>query len=159
MIKPEITLQPAVMSYDEAIENWKATNPVYQTCLEQLFNQFPIAKQEIKQLYLLLTDAIYINDGLLFDYCLSKALHKFKLLSDSKGEIKAYDGFSTCLLETAEFALDSCQIVAPNADTWSIKDGKNFRDWLDEKPVRVELLGLWELEVFNSLNFSTNKII
>ena len=147
MIKPEISLQAAVMSFDEAMEHWIATNPVYQNCLQSLQRQFPIATQEIKQLYLLLTDAIYINDGLLFDYCLCKALHQYKLLSN-EDEIAAYDAFTKTLTQTAESALCRVEIVAPELGSWSIKNEQNFRDWLGEEPVRVILLERWELEVF-----------
>ncbi|MGB0895521.1 MAG: hypothetical protein ACPGUD_14065 [Parashewanella sp.] len=146
MTKPEITLQAAVMSFDEAMQHWIATNPVYQHCLKAIQQSFPVANQDIKQLYLLLTDAIYINDGLLFDYCLCKALHQYQALIH-EGELAAYTGFSEALLGHAEAALDSCVISDPKGGSWSIDSGKNFRDWLDEQPRRFMLLEQWELEV------------
>ncbi|MBE8168152.1 MAG: hypothetical protein HAW66_07280 [Shewanella sp.] len=149
MTKPDISLQAAVMSFDEAMENWAATNPVYQQCFEALLQRFPIATQEVKQLYLLVTDAIYINDGLLFDYCLCKAIHQFQVLG-RKGEIAAYDGFIKTLMDTADSALYRYIIRDPHGENWSIGHGGNFRDWLDEEPRRALLLERWELEVFEN---------
>ena len=136
MTKPDITLLTPVMTFDETMAHWRNTNPVYQKCLDAMIQKFPTALQEIKQLFILLTDAIYINDGLLFDYCLSKAMHQYQILS-RKGEITAYDGFVKTLNQTAENSLYSYVISDPNGGSWSIRSGQNFRDWLEEDYRRV----------------------
>ncbi|MCL1077107.1 hypothetical protein D5R81_07685 [Parashewanella spongiae] len=149
MTKPDITLLTPVMTFDETMAHWSNCNPVYEKCLESMVQKFPIAVQEIKQLFILLTDAIYINDGLLFDYCLCKAMHQYQILS-SKGEIVAYDGFIKTLNDTAKEALNSYIIRDPKGGSWSIKQGMNFRDWLEEEPSRFKKLESWELEVFEN---------
>ena len=136
MTKPDITLLTPVMSFEETMAHWGNTNPVYQKCLESMLQKFPTGIQEIKQLFILLTDAIYINDGLLFDYCLSKAMHQYQILS-RKGEIVAYDGFVKTLNNTAESSLCCYVIKDPKGGSWSILGQQNFRDWLEEDYRRV----------------------